>query len=71
MTIDFINPEREWPEIRQLAKSTSAAGFELKERLTVYPKYQKGQEKFLSKEVAPYVENLSRDDGLAQDQRTG
>jgi FO synthase len=39
VTPDFINPEAPWPEIGQLARLCSEAGFELRERLTIYPEY--------------------------------
>src|SRR5450432_4105509 len=39
LTPDHVNPERPWPQIDALAASTSAAGFSLRERLTIYPGY--------------------------------
>lgn len=39
VTRDFINPEREWPAIRTLREVTGQAGFELRERLAVYPEF--------------------------------
>jgi FO synthase len=39
VTRDFINPEMAWPEIAALRAVTEAAGFELRERLAVYPEY--------------------------------
>jgi 7,8-didemethyl-8-hydroxy-5-deazariboflavin synthase CofG subunit len=39
LTPDFINPEKPWPHIDRLAERTSAEGFELTERLSVYPEY--------------------------------
>ena len=69
LTIDFINPERDWPEIAVLAKSTSNAGFQLKERLTVYPSYQDSLGSFLSPDIHHRVAKLSRPNGLALDQR--
>jgi FO synthase len=39
VTRDFINPEMTWPEIRSLRSVTGAAGFQLRERLAVYPEY--------------------------------
>jgi 7,8-didemethyl-8-hydroxy-5-deazariboflavin synthase CofG subunit len=39
VTRDFINPEAAWPEIATLGQVTERAGFELRERLTVYPEY--------------------------------
>ncbi|MGH8940150.1 MAG: radical SAM protein, partial [Actinomycetes bacterium] len=39
VTPDHVNPERPWPQIDELAARTAAAGFELRERLTVYPRF--------------------------------
>ncbi len=39
VTIDHVNPEREWPEIAALRTATTEAGFELRERLCIYPEY--------------------------------
>jgi 7,8-didemethyl-8-hydroxy-5-deazariboflavin synthase CofG subunit len=37
VTLDHINPEKAWPEVRKLREVTGQAGFELRERLSVYP----------------------------------
>ncbi|MFQ5872957.1 MAG: 7,8-didemethyl-8-hydroxy-5-deazariboflavin synthase CofG [Dehalococcoidia bacterium] len=39
VTKDFINPEKAWPKIAELKERTEMAGFELKERLAIYPEY--------------------------------
>lgn len=39
VTRDFINPEMAWPQIAALRAVTCEAGFELRERLAVYPEY--------------------------------
>jgi 7,8-didemethyl-8-hydroxy-5-deazariboflavin synthase CofG subunit len=39
VTRDFINPEMAWPQIAKLQSVTEEAGFELRERLAVYPEY--------------------------------
>src|SRR5215467_10808940 len=39
LTPDHVNPERPWPHIGALAARTAAAGFTLRERLTIYPGY--------------------------------
>jgi len=39
LTPDHVNPERPWPQIDELAAHSAAAGFALRERLTVYPEY--------------------------------
>jgi FO synthase len=39
LTPDFINPERPWPHLEQLKQRTTAKGFELRQRLPVYPEF--------------------------------
>ena len=39
LTPDFINPERPWPHLDQLMLRTQAKGFELRQRLPVYPEF--------------------------------
>ena len=39
LTPDFINPERPWPHLDQLVQRTQAKGFELRQRLPVYPEF--------------------------------
>src|SRR2546423_3279346 len=39
LTPDFINPERPWPHLEDLRKRTEAKGFQLRQRLPVYPEF--------------------------------
>jgi FO synthase len=39
VTPDYINPEAPWPELGRLAQLCAEAGYELRERLTIYPQY--------------------------------
>jgi FO synthase len=39
LTPDYINPEKPWPHVEQLRRSTRAKGFELRQRLPVYPEF--------------------------------
>jgi len=39
LTPDFINPERPWPHLDQLEQRTAAKGFQLRQRLPVYPEF--------------------------------
>ena len=68
ITKDYINPEKDWPEIRALNKSTISKGFSLKERLTVYPRYQREPKRFLSARAMNRVNELAGKDGLAKRQ---
>ena len=66
MTPDHVNPERPWPQIDELAARTAAAGFELRERLTAYPRYVTAGEPWLDPRVVPHVTALAGPDGLAR-----
>jgi FO synthase len=39
LTPDFINPEKPWPHLDELKQKTRARGFELRQRLPVYPEF--------------------------------
>jgi 7,8-didemethyl-8-hydroxy-5-deazariboflavin synthase CofG subunit len=39
LTPDFINPEKPWPHLEQLRQRTEAKGFQLRQRLPVYPEF--------------------------------
>ena len=39
LTPDFINPEKPWPHLDKLRRQTEAKGFELRQRLPVYPEF--------------------------------
>ena len=57
LTPDHVNPERPWPQIDELARQTAAGGFELTERLTIYPPYIR--EPWLDPRVAAHVAALA------------
>ena len=39
LTPDFINPERPWPHVEELERRTREKGFELRQRLPIYPEF--------------------------------
>jgi FO synthase len=57
LTPDHVNPERPWPQIDDLAARTAAGGFELAERLTIYPPYIR--EPWLDPRLARHVAVLA------------
>src|SRR6185437_6059903 len=57
LTPDYVNPERPWPAIDELAAHTAAAGFTLRERLTIYPPYLR--EPWLDPRLARHVAALA------------
>jgi FO synthase len=68
VTPDHVNPERPWPAIDNLAEWTAAAGFTLRERLTVYPRYVRGTAgQWIDVRLGAHVAALSTPDGLADE----
>ncbi|HUZ22798.1 MAG TPA: bifunctional FO biosynthesis protein CofGH [Streptosporangiaceae bacterium] len=57
LTPDHVNPERPWPQIDDLAARTKAGGFELRERLTIYPGYLR--DPWLDPRLAAHVAALA------------
>lgn len=64
LTPDHVNPERPWPQIDVLAEQSAAEGFELRERLCVYPEFVRRGEPWLDPRLFPHVQALA-------DPRTG
>ncbi|MQA12350.1 MAG: 7,8-didemethyl-8-hydroxy-5-deazariboflavin synthase [Pseudonocardiaceae bacterium] len=64
VTPDHVNPEMPWPEIDELTSWTAAAGFELRERLTAYPRYVRAGTQWIDARLSEHVAALASDDGL-------
>jgi FO synthase len=68
LTPDHVNPERPWPQLDELAARTAAAGFALRERLTIYPEYVRRGEPWLDPRLAGHVAALADPEtGLARE----
>ena len=61
LTPDFVNPEAPWPHLDELARETAAAGKELHERLTIYPRYVNEVETWVDQPLRSHI--LDRVDG--------
>lgn len=69
LTPDFINPEKPWPHLEQLRLRTEAKGFQLRQRLPIYPEFlpallsrsQSSQKILLNKKLAAAADS----EGLA------
>ncbi|GIG89415.1 bifunctional FO biosynthesis protein CofGH [Plantactinospora endophytica] len=59
VTPDHVNPERPWPHLDELAARTAAAGFTLRERLTIYPEYVRRGDPWLDPRLAAHVAALA------------
>ncbi|QLH23582.1 bifunctional FO biosynthesis protein CofGH [Streptomyces sp. Rer75] len=67
LTPDHVNPERPWPQVDELAERSAAAGFELRERLAVYPEFVTRGEPWLDPRLLPHVRALADPEtGLAR-----
>ncbi len=68
LTIDWVNPEAPWPALERLEAVTSAAGFDLRPRLPVYPEYLTSD--WIDSALLPQVVERSTPDGYAAISRT-
>ncbi|MET7329258.1 bifunctional FO biosynthesis protein CofGH [Nonomuraea sp. NPDC005650] len=59
LTPDHVNPERPWPQISLLEARTAESGFELRERLTIYPEYVVAGEPWLDPRLFAHVAALA------------
>jgi FO synthase len=66
LTIDHINPEAPWPALIALRDATAAAGYELRERLSVYPEYIVDKPGFLDDAMRARAEAFAGPDGLVK-----
>lgn len=65
LTPDFINPEKPWPHIERLAERTAVEGFELTERLSVYPEFV-FQDDFVDDRLAARLHSMVNKTGYAK-----
>src|SRR5947209_1041209 len=63
LTPDFINPEKPWPHLDELHRHTEARGFELRQRLPIYPEFVKQ----FAEQAAAHSELLAQRLGAAAD----
>jgi FO synthase len=66
VTPDHVNPEAPWPELAALEAVTNRAGFELIERLTVYPSYVRERQTWIDPGLHTAVLRASDTDGWAR-----
>lgn len=66
VTRDFINPERPWPELSRLKAVTKDAGFDLRERLAIYPEYITASDRWVPELFRESVMALTGSEGLVK-----
>ena len=62
LTIDYVNPEAPWPQLELMEEMCEENGFQLRERLPVYPEFI--NEKYIDNELLPMVNNFVDDTGF-------
>jgi FO synthase len=65
VTKDHINPEAPWPKLLELRDVTAEAGFELRERLALYPEFV-ANERFVRESCRPNIERWTDESGLVR-----
>ena len=70
LTLDHINPERAWPDISTLAERSATKGYQLRERLTVYPRYvnSEASARFLDPRLSRALSSMASGNGTAREQ---
>ncbi|MBI2750704.1 MAG: 5-amino-6-(D-ribitylamino)uracil--L-tyrosine 4-hydroxyphenyl transferase CofH [Burkholderiales bacterium] len=66
VTPDFVNHEKPWPHLEDLARQTAAAGKLLVERLPLYPAYTRDLAAWQTPAMATAVRRAMDSDGLAR-----
>ncbi|WP_036590460.1 7,8-didemethyl-8-hydroxy-5-deazariboflavin synthase CofG [Oceanospirillum maris] len=66
VTRDFINPERAWPQIQSLDAACRGRGYQLSERLTIYPEFQSTEQHFLVPALQQRVHGLNQTNLLSR-----
>ncbi len=59
-TIDYINPENQWPQIDKLLRICKKYGYTLKERLPIYDKFIRN-ESFCPEKIKKVINNMNLD----------
>src|SRR5437899_7720906 len=65
LTPDYVNPEAPWPHVAALAAECRAAGYQLRERLAIYPTYI-DRPGWLAPALRPRLAALAARDGAAR-----
>jgi FO synthase len=66
VTIDHVNPEAPWPRLRDLERRSAERGFELRERLAIYPQYATKPDPWIAGMMQAPANKLMESNGLAR-----
>ena len=70
LTIDFVNPESPWPDIKDVKHATEKAGYRFSRRLAIYPEFLLSKRDFIPKNLWNYITPLSDSSGLVKEELT-
>ena len=65
VTRDHINPEAPWPKLVELKEVTEEAGFQLRERLAIYPQFA-AQDRFVRESCRAGIDRWTDESGLVR-----
>ena len=63
LTPDYVNPEFSWPEIKNIEKNSSKAGYDLKARFPIYPEFFN----FVSSDLQDKMSELNDGENLVKE----
>ena len=66
LTVDHVNPEFAWPDIKDIKKNTRSKNQILRARLPIYPEFIKKE--FINPTLESYIDNLIDKDGLVKEE---
>ena len=66
LTIDFINPEAPWPQLRTLERVSAEMGLKLRQRLALYPEYITHKSDFIAPAIESRLRAYADADGYAR-----
>ncbi|HEY7081632.1 MAG TPA: 7,8-didemethyl-8-hydroxy-5-deazariboflavin synthase CofG [Nitrososphaeraceae archaeon] len=67
VTIDHVNPEYSWPDLKNIGMITSQRAGELRARLPIYPEFLDKSLGFVPESLRPYVDALVDKSGLVKE----
>ena len=68
LTIDFVNPESPWPEIKDVKQATQKAGYDFRGRLAIYPEFLLKKRNFVTNSLWEYITPLTDGSGLVKEE---
>ena len=68
LTIDFVNPESPWPDIKDVKHATEKAGYRFSGRLAIYPEFLLSKRDFIPRNLWNYITPLSDSSGLVKEE---